>query len=112
MLKERICILLDASLITLETSNYVNMVIDRIEDNFPQKEEILEMFITHLAMATQRILDHKDLEVLPSSIWGEITASENYEKADKMYRELVVSSPCAFPESEKQFLMMHLCNLV
>lgn len=112
MLKERIYILQDASLITLETSNYVNMVIDRLKDNFIQKEDILEMFITHLAMATQRILDKKELDVLPSSIWGEITASESYEEAEKMYQELVAFSPCIFPESEKQFLMMHLCNLV
>lgn len=111
MLKDRIEILQGASVISSTTGDYVKKVIDMIESEFSDKENILEMFTTHLAMATQRILDHGDLETLDESIWKEVVNTECFSLAENKFHELTAFSPCEFPEGEKRFLMMHICNL-
>ena len=59
MLKERMDILQQASVISQEVSDYVKQVIDLLEPSFSEKESGMEMFTTHLAMATQRIINSR-----------------------------------------------------
>ena len=64
MLSERIEILREADVISEKTSLYVLSVIEQLEHEFSEKEQILEMFTTHLAMCIQRVLDHEEVEEL------------------------------------------------
>lgn len=111
MLKERINILKSAEVISEQTANYVCTVIDELEEMFAEKVSEMEMFTTHLAMATQRTLDMAEVESLDDAIWEEVKASEVFDVASEMLKKITVNAPCTFPEGEKRFLLMHLCNL-
>lgn len=111
MLKERISILEGAGVISAEVAEFVNKVIDEDLMEFMDKESVLEMFTTHLAMAAQRIYTNQEVETLDDSIWNEVVQSSGIHQAEVLYETIMKKSPCAFPEGEKRFLLMHLCNL-
>lgn len=111
MLKERINILEEAGVISKEVSDYVKDVIDELEKEYTDKTNLLEMFTTHLAMATQRVVTNGELESLDDAIWTEVTSSPVYEKSVDLCNHYLETAPCEFPEGEKRFLIMHLCNL-
>ena len=111
MLKERMDILQQASVISQEVSDYVKQVIDLLEPSFSEKESVMEMFTTHLAMATQRILNQDEVEQLDDCIWNDVLKSPCYDFAEQTFKMIENLAPCKFPEGEKRFLMMHLCNL-
>lgn len=111
MLKERIEILKEADVINEKTSVYVLTVIEQLEEEFSEKEQILEMFTTHLAMCIQRVLNHEEVEELDDLIWKQVQETSGYEEANKLLQKLLINAPCEIPEGEKKFLLMHLCNL-
>lgn len=111
MLKERMDILQQAAVITQEVSDFVKRIIDLLEPEFPEKESGMEMFTTHLAMATQRILSNDEVENLDDMIWNEVRISPYFSEAEKTYQIIVKDAPCDYPEGERKFLIMHLCNL-
>lgn len=113
MLKERIHILRTAGVISDQTADYVCAVIDELEagGNFSEKISEMEMFTTHLAMATQRTLDKAEVECLDDFIWEDVQNSEAFALACDMYEQITATAPCSFPDGERRFLVMHLCNL-
>lgn len=111
MLSERIEILREADVISEKTSLYVLSVIEQLEHEFSEKEQILEMFTTHLAMCIQRVLDHEEVEELDDFLWKQVEESSSYGEANKLLQKLLIDAPCEIPEGEKKFLLMHLCNL-
>lgn len=111
MLKERISILEGAGVISVEVAEFVNKVIDEDLMGFMDKESVLEMFTTHLAMAAQRICTNQEVETLDDIIWSEVVHSSGIHQAEALYDKIMKKSPCDFPEGEKRFLLMHLCNL-
>lgn len=111
MLKERIEILKSAGVISEVTANYVWAVIDELNEQFADKVSEMEMLTTHLAMATQRTLDKAEVESLDDMIWEDVLTSEGFGQACKMFERITAYAPCVFPEGEKRFLIMHLCNL-
>ena len=97
MLKERIEILRSAAIINDDVAQYVNKVIDILQEyNFDEPK--MEMFTTHLAMAVQRIM-----------VSG---AVEQLDDAKQVYSNITRDVPVKIPESEEKFLLMHLCNLL
>lgn len=111
MLKERINILKAAEVISNETADFVNAIIDELAEKYADKNSEMEMFTTHLAMATQRTLDQSEVESLDDMIWADVQESEVFGTACEMLEEIVKNAPCEFPEGERRFLLMHLCNL-
>lgn len=111
MLKERIEILKSAGVISETAANYVWAVIDELGEKYADKVSEMEMFTTHLAMATQRTLDQAEVETLDDMIWEDVRTSEVFDQACKMLEQITAYAPCVFPEGEKRFLTMHLCNL-
>lgn len=112
MLKQRIDILEGANMISKEVSDYSKKVVDYLASvsNFEQSK--LEMFITHLAMGTQRIVDGEPVNELDVAIIDEVRNDQHYNDASKMYIDLTKDAPVSFPDSEKDFIIMHLCNLL
>lgn len=112
MLKTRIQILFEGNVISEKVALYVNEVIDMMNREFENPDQTkAEMFITHIAMATQRICDNNCAEGLDEELWKDVQNSENFEKAIIFYEEIKKKSPVIFPEEEKKFLLLHLCNL-
>lgn len=112
MLKTRIEILEQANVISKEAAEYVNEVIDMMCEELKEFDvEKAEMFTTHIAMAAERGKSGEGVEELDRDIWISVTESENYGKAAEFYEKMLKEAPIQFPESEKQFIMLHLCNL-
>lgn len=112
MLKDRIEILRNATIISDEVAEFVNRVIEQELADLKVEESLLEMFTTHLAMATQRVCTNQDVETLDDALWKEVQQQANFKQANAWYDKIADYAPCKYPEEEKQFLMMHLCNLL
>lgn len=111
MLKDRIEILRSAAVINDTVAQYVNKVIDILEE-YHFDEPKMEMFTTHLAMAVQRIMTSGAVEQLDESIWNEVQIFDTFNEAKQVYANIVSEAPVQIPESEEKFLLMHLCNLL
>ena len=111
MLKERIDILQQGQVISAEVAEYSKKVIDLLEDgNYDEAK--MEMFTTHLAMATERVKKNEPVETLDDSIWEQISADRCYSKAADVFAKIVSLCPVVYPDGERKFLMMHLCSLL
>ncbi|NTW91248.1 MAG: PRD domain-containing protein [Erysipelotrichaceae bacterium] len=110
MLVERINILQEANIISKEVGDYVLKVID-LFDEYQFDESKMEMFTTHLAMATQRTVDQSEEIEFDESIWSQIEIDSKFEQAVNLFEMISKHSPVPYMESERKFLIMHLCNL-
>lgn len=113
MLKERIEILVQGSVISRQTGDFVNEVIDMLMNEYSKiNEDGAQMFTTHLAMATNRVANQEPVEELDSELWKEVLKEKNFEKAVSVYERVKEMSFVNYPESEREFLVMHLCNVL
>lgn len=113
MLKQRIQILYHGNVISKEVAEFVEYTIDVMKEQLPELcEEKSEMFTTHLAMAAQRICEGKIAEALDDGIWKEVTSSEQFQRANEFYEKIILKPVVDFPESEKQYLLLHICNIL
>ena len=110
MLVERINILQEANVISKEVGYYVIKVID-LFDEYNFDESKMEMFTTHLAMATQRTVDQNEELEFDETIWSQIELDPKFNQAIELYDMMSKHSPVPYMESERKFLIMHLCNL-
>ena len=111
MLKERIEILRSAAIINDDVAQYVNKVIDILQE-YDFDEAKMEMFTTHLAMAVQRIMVSGAVDQLDDSIWNEVKAFNTFDEAKQVYSNITRDVPVKISETEEKFLLMHLCNLL
>lgn len=110
MLIERINILLEAGIISKEVADYVLKVIDLFSE-YQFDDGKMEMFTTHLAMATQRTVDQNEELEFDETIWTQIESDPMFNQAVELFESISSHSPVAYMESERKFLIMHLCNL-
>ena len=107
-LYERLDILEQAGLITPFVSEQAKKIVELItECGSPMDEEKMAMFTTHIAMAIQRILNGDVENPLEEAVRKE----EAYEKADEVAEKIYDIIEDEFPETEKEYLVVHLCNL-
>jgi hypothetical protein len=72
----------------------------------------MEVMITHLVMATERIRANNIVEPMAELIYADVIASESFEAAKQVLDEVLKISVIEFPDSEQQYLLLHLCNLM
>lgn len=112
MLKDRILILQQGNIITKEVADFTIRVIDMMNRDYPEvSDEKTERFTTHLAMATQRVMDHKEEESLGEAMMEEVLEHPAYGKACDFLEKIKAVSCVEFSGIESEFLLVHLCNL-
>lgn len=111
-LQERLDILQSSNLIEEKVVCFCQRVIELLfeaRDSYPT--ECLEIFITHLAMATQRII-RKEAEVgVDETIMHALKSENSYVTAEKLLQMIISEIDVEFPSSEKSLLLLHLCNI-
>ena len=113
MLKQRIEILKSGGVITQQTADFVNAVIDLIQRDYPRVDaDHAAMFTTHLAMAVERIKKNEIVDALDSELFEEVQCCPEYPMAVEFRDKMLAFCPVAFPESEAQFILMHICNML
>ena len=112
MLKKRIEILKMGGVIGEDVAVFMNKVIDMMATEYPQiGMDPATMFTTHLAMAVERIKKGEIVEALDAEIYAEVLEAPEYPTAVQFRDKMLTFCPVAFPESEAQFITMHICNM-
>jgi hypothetical protein len=113
LLMERLNILEENHVICKEAGNFSKKAVMHILAEIPDLEETKAvMFITHLAMAGQRILNGEDEMPLDLQVLRSVMEEPVYKRAQVLKDELLQETEIQFPQSEKDFLIVHLCNLL
>ena len=111
-LYERLAILEQGGLITPHVSEQVKKIIGLV---FERKErpdmEKLEMITTHIAMAIQRILNGERENPLDDAVLAGLREEAVYPDAERFAQNIYEHTDIEFPEVEKGYLVVHLCNL-
>ena len=109
----RLNILRDAGQITEKTYNQILKVIAFFKEKLgiELKEENGAMFITHLCSALGRIEENNLVNKLDDVVAQSLKENENYDEALKVakYLEAVLGE---IPDSELDFIVMHVCTLI
>ncbi len=112
MLKMRMDILEQGGVISKRIADYMRGIIDIMGKKFPDiVSEKAVMFTTHMAMALERISNGQIVEPMEDYMWEEVKASPNFTKAEEFYCFIKHNIPVSIPESELQFLLLHICNI-
>ncbi len=113
MLKQRIRILTDGGVIGADTAEFVMNVIDMIEAEHPKVDaDHAAMFTTHLAMAVERIKKGEIVDGMDDICWQQIAETPEFPEAQRFRDRMLPMSPIPFPESESQFILLHICSML
>lgn len=113
MLKQRIQILKMGGVIGEDVADFMNKVIDMMAADYPQiPYDPAAMFTTHLAMALERIKKGEIVDALDEEIYAEVLECPEYPTALGFRDKMLTFCPVPFPESEAQFICMHICNML
>lgn len=111
--KERIQILTEGKVISLKTGEYVCSVIDCLEaSGLKTDQDKLNTMLTHLAMATQRLAEGKEAEMPDEAVWQEVEEDSCYPEAEELAKTIEKLSFLSYPESERRYLLIHICNML
>lgn len=113
MLKMRIQILKQGGIIADDVAEFMNQVIDMMTADYPQiPTDPAAMFTTHLAMALERIRKGEIVDALDEEIFAEVLECPEYPAALGFRDKMLAFCPIPFPDSEAQFILMHICNML
>ncbi|MDR0486276.1 MAG: PRD domain-containing protein [Elusimicrobiota bacterium] len=110
---QRLDILLNGAVIDKETHSFSNQIMGLLMEKYGFKQDSLDMLITHLAMAHQRIKSKsKENPVLDADSIAEMSSHHLFEEAKKIWAEISALSDIEYPENEIEFMTAHLINLL
>ncbi|MCR1951927.1 MULTISPECIES: PRD domain-containing protein [Clostridium] len=109
----RLDILRDSGQLSKENYNKIIQVINYFEEKRGVKllEENASMFITHLCSALGRIDENNLVNKLDDVVAQSLKENENYDEALKVVKDLE-SIIGEIPDSELDFVVMHVCTLI
>ena len=111
-LYQRLEILEQAGLIERRVAVQTDKIIGLIYQGKPEVDtEKMEMFTTHIAMAMQRILKGEEENPLAEAVLEGLKEEPCYEEAVALAQKVYETVDIAFPQTEQEYLIVHLCNL-
>ena len=111
-LNQRLEILLNSGVISQRISDYCKTAVKLLIKQKPEADgDRAAMFITRLAMAGQRILEGKEEKPLDGQILESVKQEPAYSRALDFLTYMLNQTDLEFPDTEKDFLTVHLCNL-
>ena len=106
-------ILEDNHVIDKKVADYTRKVIDMILEEKPDvSQDKAEMFFTHLAMAGKRVVEGTEENPIEAGILEEMREEPVFEAAEDFRNRMLKETDLEFPDAEKDFLIVHLCNLL
>ena len=109
---ERIDILFDNNVISKEVYDLVNQTIAMLVNDYKVEEVNMEMMVTHLALASERVLKNDIVEEMDDAMYAAILAEEAHAEAKAVVKKIQAFSTFEFPYSEQQFLELHIVNIL
>ncbi|MGI1690502.1 MULTISPECIES: PRD domain-containing protein [Thermoanaerobacter] len=111
----RIDLLVQGNVIDFDTGKAIKKIDEELKVNYEicTEDEHYEMFITHLAMSIKRLKEKEKLEsTIDDELFNEVKNSPNYYRALGILQNIEDRIEIKLPESEKRFVLLHLCNLL
>ena len=109
----RVKILEENEVISRKVADYTCRVVDQVLEQIPAAtQDKVEMFITHLAMAGKRAEEGTEENPIDEAILAAVKKEAVYPAALTMRDSLLSQTDIVFPETERDFLSVHLCNLL
>jgi len=112
MLKQRMKILKDGGVISDSTEQFMCHVIDMIDSLDNIDAQRAETFTTHMAMSLERIAKGNIVTAMDRDTYQDVRQCPEFESAQNFYDSFAEELPLPIPESEKEFLLLHICNLM
>lgn len=112
-LNNRLIILRDSGQIDEEIYDKTLSIISLFKHkwNIGLTEENGAMLITHLCIALQRVKNNCPAEKNDEELYKEVKLNQHFEICEKAFNDIMEEINMDITESEKSFLMMHLCVL-
>lgn len=111
-LYERLLILEKADLITSQVTAQVKKILNLLAEQERRLDpEKLETFITHIALALQRIDKGQYEEPLNEAVLEELKVESAYPEAERFAAKFKNAVNVDIPKTEEEYLLVHLCNL-
>lgn len=111
--EQRIQILFDGDVISKEVYSDCKKVIGILKDSGREYDnEKMGIFITHIAMALQRISKGEIESPVGDEIVNQMKTDSDYDTAKNLLNQIQEQINQALPDVEKDYLMIHLCNLL
>mgnify|MGYP001004883494 CR=1 FL=1 len=112
-IRKRIKILHNGGAIDDEVSTLSFKTIARLEKSeIKIDDEKGHMFLTHMAMSLQRIKKGEKVEPLKSYIIDELQNNKGHDQTKEFINFVEKEGNIKLPESEKGYILLHLCNLI
>jgi len=111
----RIDLLVQGNVIDFDTGEAIKKIDEELRVNYEicTEDEHYEMFITHLSMSIKRLKEKEKLEsTIDDELFNEVKNSPNYYRARGILQNIEDRIEIKLPESEKRFVLLHLCNLL
>lgn len=109
---ERVDILFDNNVIGREVYDLVNKTIEMLKADYNIEEVNMEMMITHLALASERVLKNDIVEEMDASMYSAIEAEAAHNEAKEVVKKISGFASFEYPHSEQQFLELHIVNIL
>ncbi|CAM4302746.1 PRD domain-containing protein [Erysipelothrix sp. D19-032] len=111
-METRLNILLENNVIDAEVYEYAMKIFQEYALEHNWNETATEVFLTHLAMASQRIRNDDVVAPMDDFILNEIKESDHFASVLEVTEKILEHSQIPFPESEKQYIWLHLTNVL
>lgn len=110
---ERISILENNDIISKKVADYTREVVELILSEVSDvSQDKMEMFITHLAMAGKRAEEGTEENPIDEVLLEAMMEEPVYPRAVEFRDMILTKTDIAFPKTERDFLSVHLCNLL
>lgn len=107
---DRLNILLEGKVITKSTYQLALSVQEYMVHTYHIPLSSLDMMITHLAMATQRILKGDIVDAMDEEIFHSIVMDDMYAEATVIMKKISEIANLVYPISEEMYMLLHICN--
>lgn len=111
-MKERLRILLDSGIISKDDHDKSFEIYKKYFEKEDFDENKVNVFMTHLAMSLKRIDEGNIVNKLDDEIYQQVKESKVYNEAVILCDEIIEDLYLDIPESEKEYLVLHLGNLL
>lgn len=112
-MRDRIKLLYDGGIISHEVKQLLMKALDWLRiRGVKLDDEQGQMFLTHLAMALERIKRGEEVGTLTSDMLTEIEASRGYSLAQSFIGFIEEEGEVKLPPGEKGYILLHVCALV
>ncbi|QIK70409.1 PRD domain-containing protein [Erysipelothrix sp. HDW6C] len=111
-MEERLKVLRENNIIDQDVHDYCLNVYEGIIKREGLDSSAAEVLLTHLAMATQRIRNDDVVNAMDDFILDEIKMFADFERVQVLTTEILTDGVVEFPDSEMQFIWLHLSNVL